>query len=334
MKIFQTLRVQLLSLVLAALTPGAILLGYSIYATTQHSIREAKGSLHTLARITAAGTSRFLTSNQESMELFAKRPLVRALDGNRCDPVIYEFRDLFPRFANLTTITLDGTAVCSAVPQPGGKPVNVAETEWFQRALTERRFLAGHPFIGPITGRWVSVLVSPIRDEQDVIKGFVGLPLDLQLYAPSIEGTQLAPAVRMGIVSADGHLVWRNEDQEKLIGKYIGDIPVVGTTLETKDGNFEGTGTDGIHRFYAVAPIPEVGWFAFVGMPSGPLYSQAIADARLTAFYGLLGLLASLVLALLLARRIAGPISGVSEAARAIKESLECEQVDSVLRGR
>ncbi|MGE5945518.1 MAG: GAF domain-containing protein [Betaproteobacteria bacterium] len=124
----------------------------------------------------------------------------------------------------------------------------------------------------------------------------------------------------MGIVSADGHLVWRNEDQEKLIGKYVGDIPIVGTTLETKDGNFEGTGTDGIHRFYAVAPIPEVGWFAFVGMPSGPLFSQAIADTRLTAFYGLLGLLASLVLALLLARRIAGPISGVSEAARAIKD--------------
>jgi PAS domain S-box-containing protein len=164
------------------------------------------------------------------------------------------------------------------------------------------------------------VLIAPIRDEQNGLKGFVGLPLDLKLYAPSIEGTQLAPAVRMGIVSADGHLVWRNEDQENLVGKYVGDIPIVKTTLETKDGNYEGMGTDGIHRFYAVAPIPEVGWYAFVGMPSAPLYGQAVSDARLTVFYGVLGLLASLALALFLARRIAMPISGVSEAARAIKD--------------
>lgn len=49
------------------------------------------------------------------MKLFFKRPLVQALDGNRCDPVIYEFRDMFPRFANLTTIVMDGTAIYSAV---------------------------------------------------------------------------------------------------------------------------------------------------------------------------------------------------------------------------
>ena len=318
MRILQTLRAHLFALVLATLLPGAVLLAYLIYDDMQRSIAEAKSSLRTLVRITAAGTSRFLTTNRESMELFAKRPLVQTLDSTRCDPVMYDFRDLFPRFANLTTIILDGTAVCSAVPQPGGKPVNISKTEWFQRALTEQRFLAGNPFIGPITGRWVSVLVAPIRDEQKMLKGFVGLPLDLKLYAPSLEDTRLAPGMRMGIITADGHLVWRNEDQENLIGKYIGDVPVVRTTLATKDGNYEGTGTDGIDRIYAVAPIPEVDWYAFVGIPTTALYGKALEEARMTAFYGLLGLMASLALALILARRIASPIGAISGAARAI----------------
>ena len=320
MKILQTLRAHLFALVLASLLPGAVLLGYSIYDETRHSVAEAKNSLRTLVRIAAAGTSRFLATNRESMELFAKRPLVRALDGTRCDPVIYEFRDLFPRFANLTTITLDGIAVCSAVPQPGGKPVNVSKTEWFRRAVAEPRFLAGNPFIGPITGRAVSVLVAPIRDEQNTLKGFVGLPLDLELYAPSIEGTKLAPGMRMGIVSGDGHLVWRNEDPEKLIGKYVGDLPAVKTSLATGDGNFESIGSDGVARIYAVARIPEVGWYAYVSIPSAQLYDKAAADAREKGIYGLLGLLAALMLAVVLARRIARPISRISVAARALRQ--------------
>jgi diguanylate cyclase (GGDEF)-like protein len=320
MKILQTLRAHLFALVLATLLPGAILLGYSIYDETRHLVVEARNSLRTLVRIAAAGTSGFLATNRESMELFAKRPLVRALDGKRCDPVIYEFRDLFPRFANLTTITLDGIAVCSAVPQPGGKPVDVSKTEWFRRALAEPRFLAGNPFIGPITGRAVSVLVAPIRDEQNTLKGFVGLPLDLKLYAPSIGGTKLAPGMRMGIVSGDGYLVWRSEDPEKLIGKYVGDLPAVKALLATRDGNFEATGTDGVPRIYAVAPIPEAGWYAFVGIPSAQLYGRAANDAREKGIYGLLGLLASLLLAVVLARRIARPISRISVAARALRE--------------
>ncbi len=320
MKVLQTLRAHLFALVFATLVPSVLFLGYMIYSDTQHSIAEAKGSMRTLARIVAAGSSRFLATNRESMERFARRPLVQALDGKQCDPVIYDFRDLFPHFANLTTITLDGTAVCSAVAQPGSEAVNVAKTEWFGRALTGQRFLAGNSFIGPITGRWVSVLMEPIRDDQHVLKGFVGLPLDLKLYAPSIEQAELSPGTRMGIISADGHLIWRNEDQEGLIGKYVGDMPLVKQTLAIKDGDYEGTGSDGIHRFYAVSPIPEVGWYAFVGIPSSGIYSKALDGTRLMAWVGVLGLLASLMLAVFIARRIARPISNISGAARAIKD--------------
>ncbi len=320
MKILATLRAHLFALVLASLLPGAILLAYSIYADTQHSVAEAKSSLRTLASVAASATNRFLTTNRESMELFAKRPLVQRLDGKQCDPVMYDFRDLFPHFANLTTITLDGMAVCSAVPQPGGKPVNISRTEWFARVLAEKRFLAGNPFIGPITGRWVSVLVAPIRDERNTIKGFVGLPLDLNLYAPSLDKIQLAPGMRMGIITADGHLVWRSEDRENLVGKYIGDVPAVKAALATRDGNFEGAGTDGMERIYAVAPIPEVGWYAYVGVPAAELRRKAQENTRMMASYGLLGLMAALAFALFLARSIARPISAISEAARAIKE--------------
>jgi EAL domain-containing protein (putative c-di-GMP-specific phosphodiesterase class I) len=38
-------------------------------------------------------------------------------------------------------------AVCSAVAQPGGNPVTIAATEWFQRFLATRQFLVGKPFV-------------------------------------------------------------------------------------------------------------------------------------------------------------------------------------------
>lgn len=319
MGILRSLRAHLLALALATITPGIILLGYLVNEAAQHSMAETKAALRTLAQVAAASSSRFIAGNRESMELFARRPLVKLVDRRQCDPVMHDFRNLFPRFANLTTIALDGTAVCSAVPQPGGKPVNVYQTDWFQHALKERRFLAGNPFTGPITGRKVSVLTVPIVNDRDELTGFVGLPLDLNLYAPDLGNAQLVPGSRIGILNAEGYLIWRNEDQEGLVGKNLGRLPIVRKTIAVGDGNFEGTGTDGIPRIFSVAPIPEADWYVYVGIPVSELNARARAATSLIMIYGSAGLLIAFGLATWLAHRIAKPISNISDAAQAIK---------------
>ena len=280
-------------------------LGFAIYSNTRSAIEQEKNRLRTLSSIIASNTTYVLERNHEALEVIAQRPSIRAMNPAKCDPILPEFRELFPRFANLATVDLNGTAPCSGVPQPGGKPVSVANTEWFKRGVTERRFLAGNPFIGPITGRWVSVLVEPVWNTRNELQGFVGLPLDLANYDPHISDAPLPEGTRFGIMAADGTLVWRNVDPEHLVGKYIADQPGPRQALQVKDGEYKSTGTDGVERYFSVSPIPMVNWYAFVGVESRHVYGGIIRSVIVNSALAVLSLVIIGALLIVFVRRIA-----------------------------
>ena len=317
---YPSIRSLLLTLVVAVVLPLVAMVALTIYRDANYAIDQAKANVRALAKSVAANTSRTLTTNREALEVLVRRPLMRQVDGTRCDPMLRDFRALFPRFTNITTIDLQGNVVCSALPQPGGKAVNISNTDWFRRAQAERRFMVGDPFVGPITGKWVSVLVAPIHDESHALKGFMGLPLDLSAYDPDIAAAPMAPGTRYGIVSGSGRLIWRNQDPEKLIGKDVQDTAVVRKTMESKDGDFEGTGSDAVERFYAVAPIAEANWYAYVGVPLQPIYEAALRNAIVNSLFGLLLLLGIIGIAIYVARRVANPVLALAGTARALKE--------------
>ena len=292
--------------ILAAVVVLAMMgvLGFTIYSNTQNAVAEEKNRLRTLSTLIASNTTYVLERNKEAMERLAKRPAIQAMDSAKCDPVLKEFHDLFPSFANLTTVDLNGTAPCSGVPQPGGKPVSVAKTEFFKRGMAEQRFVVGNPFIGPITGRAVSVLLNPVWDSSRNMLGFVGLPLDLANFDPHISSATLPEGTRFGILSGDGTLIWRNVDAEHLIGKNIGDQPGPKQTLLVKNGEFESTGTDGVTRYYSAMPIPMINWYAYVGVESSHIYASIIRSALVNSTFALISLLIIGSLLLFLVRRI------------------------------
>ncbi len=293
--------------ILAAVVVLAMMgtLGYTIYTNTQSAIAQEQTRLRTLSTIFASNTTNSLERNREALELIARRPGIQAMNTARCDPILPEFRNLFPRFANLATVDLNGMAPCSGVPQPGGKPVSVASTEWFKRGMAEQKFLAGNPFIGPITHRWVSVLVQPVWGKNDKLLGFVGLPLDLEYFDPHISEAPLPEGTRFGILAGDGTLVWRNVDPEHMVGKYIGDQPGPKQTLLVKDGEYKNVGTDGVERYYSVSPIPMVNWYAYVGVESRHVYGSIIRSVLLNSAIALLSIMVIIGLLIFSIRRIA-----------------------------
>ncbi len=302
-------------------------LGYSIYSNTHSAIAIEKNRLRTLSTVIASNTTYVLERNKEALELLAQRPAIQAMDPAKCDPILKEFHQLFPLFANLATVDLTGTAPCSGVPQPGGKPVSVAKTEWFKRSMAERRFLAGNSFIGPITGRWVSVLVEPVWDSGQVLRGFVGLPLDLANFDPHISAETLPEGTRFGIMSGNGTLIWRNVDPEHLIGKYVGDQPGPRQALLVKNGQYDSIGTDGVTRYYSVTPIPMVNWYAFVGVESRQVYSSIVRSVLGNSVLALLSLVVIGALLLFLVRRITQADSELLQAMHAAQAANRAKSI-------
>ena len=315
-----SIRSLLLLLVAAFTVPALALLGYVMYGNVQQRVAETKSAAHVLSAAAANDVSRVIQTNRDIMIQMAKRPLIRAVDENHCDPILWDYRKLYPKSANVAVVDAQGTAICSVEPQPGGKPVSVARTEWFQRTIKEDRFVVGTPFIGPITGRWVSVLAYPIHDESDRLVGMIGLPLDLALYEPNLSGAPLPPGATVGVQTAEGVLVWRNIDPEKWVGKNVNTLKTARDLRNLRDGMTEGVGLDGVHRFYAVKPVEGVDWIVFVGIPSAPTFAQARRELLGNLMMFLAGLVVVIGFAFLIARRIQHPVQELATVAHDIRK--------------
>ncbi len=259
------------------------MMGLTLYSEFHNSLGQERARLVTLSKLVANNTNVLLERNRERMIGIGKRPEVLAMDPARCGNLFTDLQLMFPEFANLATVDLNGLAPCSAVPQPGGKPVSVAKAEWFKRAMIEKHFIVGKPFLGPITGKMVAVLVEPVWGANKELRGFLGLPLDLERFNPRIPEGSLPEGARYGFISSDGIMVWRNADQEKLIGKYVGDQTGPKLALQIRDGETETIGTDNISRYYAFASIPEADWVVFVGVPSQVIVNKVLWTAERNA---------------------------------------------------
>jgi signal transduction histidine kinase/CheY-like chemotaxis protein len=280
------------------------MMGLTILADFNSALSQEHARLITLSKLVASNTNVLIQRNRERMMGIGKRPEVLAMDPARCGSLFTDLRLMFPEFANLATVDLNGLAPCSAVPQPGGKPVSVAKAEWFQRAMAERRFIVGKPFMGPITHKLVAVLVQPVLTPGNELRGFIGLPLDLESFNPRIPEGSLPDGTRFGFISHDGIMVWRNADQEGLIGKYVGDQTGPRLALQIRDGEAETIGTDNISRYYSFASVPEADWVVFVGVPSQSITSKVLGTAKRNAAIAAAGLLALGILVWFLLRRI------------------------------
>jgi len=320
MKSFLTIRVQLLALAAAFALPMIAIFAYSVFDNARHQVGEAKTMARTLAVIAASDVDRVLKNNRDLLVQMSMRPIIRKVDARNCDQVLWDFRQLFPRSANMTVIDLKGIAVCSAVPQPGGKPVSIAKSPWFPRTMIEDGLVVSDPFYGPITGRWVTVLTYPIRDDMGKKSGYLGLPLDLALYEPNLSHAPLQPNTVVGVVTAKGVIVWRNIDTEKWVGKDLSGNAQVRQVLAVKDGEVEATGADGIQRFYSVTPIQGVDWYVFVGIPTQTAYAELRETLLRNALLGSLSLLFILGIAWMIARRITHPVGALASVARAIRK--------------
>lgn len=321
MKTILTIRTQLFALVMAIALPMVGILVYSIYDNAQQRLVEAKLTAHMLASAAASDVDRVLVSNRDFLIQMAKRPLIRKMDVRNCDKVLWDFRELFPKSANMTVIDMQGTAICSAVPQPGGKPVSVAKAPWFKKSLEQDGFVVSDPFFGPITGRWVTVLTYPVRDEQGRKVGFLGLPLDLALYEPNLSNVPMIPETTIGIVARDGTFVWRNLDTDKWVGRQLADNKTVRNLLSGAEGEMEGI--DSVRRIYHVDRVGTSGWLVYAGIPTSHVYQRLYAALYKNIMFGFVGLLFILGIAWLIARQISRPIGALASASRAIRQGQE-----------
>jgi len=314
-----SLRTLLLTLVVALVVPLAGIWFYSIYANVRKAVVEARSDARTLVEVTAHDTASTLKTHREALQVLAQRPLIRAVDPDRCDPILPQIQLLFPRAMDVGVFNQRGDLVCSA-GRPPGTTFSVAKTAWFEQMVREDREIVGGPLFGVNSGKWITVLANPIHDERKNLVGFVSLPLDLAVYVPNISAASLPADAVVGILTADGTVVWRNAEPKSWLGKNVSQDRTLKRLLEMKSGEMEGKAENSENRLYVITPIPGADWYAYVGIPTRVIYADAYSTAKINSLIAVFGLIAITGFAVLLSRRIERPVRSLVATIRAIRE--------------
>lgn len=312
-----TIRRHLFALVLAIVLPMLGLLAYSLQANLRSTLHEASTATETVAQIAAADAQRFINDSRQILAGLARRPKVRSLDERNCDSILKDFNDFLPQFANIAMTDITGRIVCTALPVAPGKQATVAEAAWFAQARQANQFITGHPHIGPISGKWVSVLAYPIQDEQGRFNGVIGLPINLAKYQPVASNVSLPPGMTVTLVSRDGITIASSNDAANVVGRPYPESALLAEITTDKKGQIWLADWHG-GMVYGYAQVADSDWIAICGIPATTIYADAAVNAlRGGAIVLLLAIIGGL-LAYYLGRRMVLPIIDITETAEAV----------------
>lgn len=307
-----SVRAQLMLLLVSVLLPllGALL--FHLENGRQAARHFAAERVRILAHATASNLGNLLRDHEAVLGRIAQRPLVMALDDEACDPIIAEFVRLYPEFTNLVVQDLSGDNDCSFLDQKITR-AQLREIPGFREAVGSHGMTVGDGTLGPLSGRWISVLFHPVRDANGRTTGLISLPMDLVRLGERLFGG-LPPGALVVVYDRAGRIVLRSRDSHAWMGRAVPAEWFPLASARSVDGAVA-TSADGIQRLFAFAPVEPAGWTVVAGVATEEVFADSNAAFTTGSWLALLILVLALVLAWRIGRGIVRPIEALSRAA-------------------
>ncbi len=283
------------------------------------------------AIVVAGGTSErlrwMLQDAQGMLAAVAARPKVQAMDGDGCDSIFDDFRDLSPAFKALSLRRLDGSSVCSELAQPPSQQ-SVAAAAWFQAALRQPGFHASDVHLGAVQSTWTVRLTHPVTGRDGRVAGLLITPVNLQQLQQRLFANVPGSTVS-AVLDASNKVVVRSTLQDERVGK-VGAEGVVREMTELRrqraaagtaaplTRTFVEVGIEGDRRLFAIHSVPFTQWGVVTALDErdtlhGYHQSRRRALAAIVGVLLLVGFAAWRV-----SRGILVPIEGLAHAARGV----------------
>lgn len=298
----------------------------SVLAAEAHRARDtAHEKVRILAVGSAADLQRVLDRFASVLERLSDRPLVKAMDPQRCDPLVSEFVRLIPVALGYAVRDAGGSILCAAAAGPFPLPP-AADAASVDQVVPAGGFAASRLFVDERTGKSVVALSYPLRDEQTSRTGQLVMTVDLLALSDHLLGS-IPKSALITVVDRNRTLLLSSTDSEASIGSrpWDGEADPVGGARE---GVFVATGRDGVPRLFGFVTLPGVDWRVVASFPEADVLSDYEAAVHRTFGIGLgLGVLA-LVLAWRLSEAIAKPISHLKETAMRIAAGQDTVRAD------
>ncbi len=320
-----SIRTQIFLLVLAILFPVAAMLAWFLGAEVRHAREAAQDKVRLLADTSAMRLVLTLGDYREMLRRMAERPGVRALDARDFDPLVGEIVRLHPELNNLGVRDRNARAVYTFLPNPPPAE-QMREFPWFREGLRNGAFAAGNAFPGRQSGRWVSVLTYPIRNDAGLLSGLIFTPVDLQRLSERIFQGVPDNAVAT-VIDREGVTLLRSKAAEQFIGK-----PSHPQAEKAVEGRSEGylslPGVDGVPMLYFFKRLPGVEWRIVAGLPENEIFTDYYATLWRSLAAGLGVLFLAIALAWRIALSILRPMTGLASTAARVAAGDKAARAD------
>ena len=303
-------------LVVAGIVPFLAYILVQQYLDYREDVRIASDRTLTLTRSVSLLVEKELQARILVLETLATSGLLQRgdLSGLRARAADL-VTDRFPG-ANILLIKPDGQMVLStaiAPDQPLGKRSNM-ET-------TAEVFATGQPnvsnlFLGSLRGQPVVAIDVPVRLMDGSIGYVLSMNPPLDVFADILRQQQLPANWLISILDRKGVRVARFPNTDRLVAREV--TPKLLDLLRTQsEGTLENVSAEGIHVLSAFSRDSRFGWTVAIGIPRSELIGPDVQEGLRALGIGSVLLAIGLVLALLAARRIAGPIGSLRRLAAA-----------------
>lgn len=250
---FAGLRARVLLLVLVAVVPSFLVIGYTAFNERRQAFADARIDARNLVQLATREQRHLIPASRQLLAGLARLPGVQKLAAGPCNAELAELHASLVHYVNLGVADLDGNIVCSAVPLPGR--VNIADRGYFRRALRSGDMGVGDYHIGRVTGRGTLVFALPVTGPDGAARGVVFAALDLEWLSQLVTELDLPAGTVVTAADSAGTVLLRYPDSAQWVGRALPDAPLIAAMRRNRDEVVELAGLDGVTRLYAFAPL-------------------------------------------------------------------------------
>ena len=305
-----SLRARLILLVVASLVP---LLGFSLgreYLEYEAELASTRQRTLVLARGMARTIEQEVDAYIAVLEAMAQATSLRVGDFDwfraRAEAVVAQ---QFPGSV-IVVLREDGQQLMNTM-LPRGAPLPVRPDLTTLRQV----FATGQPAVsdlyrGEVDGRPVVAIDVPVKRADGTVVSVLSINPNLDTFANVIRSARPAESWIASVFDRQGVNIARTLSPERYVGQKAAAVLLARLQAE-REGISVNVSREGILLQSAFCHIDEFGWAVAIGVPLAELRAPALQSALHTLAVGGVLLLISLALALVMSRRIAGPITSL-----------------------
>ncbi len=223
-------------------------------------------------------------------------------------------------YLNIVAIDPDGRAFAQA--QADAPLPSYGDREWFQETLRTQSFTTSGFLIGRSTGLPTMAMGYPVMNPDGTVRTVLALGISLNWIGARLARFHLPPDSVVAVVDRQGVVLAREPALADLIGKPVGDVPLIKEILTREQGETDAASLDGKRRLIGFMPLYQnlpSSPYVYVGIPSEVAYGPARRGLGSHLFWLTLVGLVGMALAWGLGNHfLARPLRTLSDAARDI----------------